>query len=646
MALMTALGAFFIFDYAKQNPEWIKVYEQDFTKSAAPDGMVFFDKLNKSKVTPWPIDSEGLRMERMEWVWLEKIKISDSVRVSLKIINWGTPDALETCINSGFDKLKFWWLLPAGYAFQFGGYGGTKDLIFKTDEAHESNILSVAESSVKPGQEHIVIIERKYENLSMTVDGNKVLGVTDFFPPSGGGLDRIGFRSFSSGAKIESIAVHRLALPEKASPLIAGDTLVEHQLFPEAVTKYLTIAENYGVSPISEKAMAKAYLTAATKLPAETAAKQLLKIKSDISMRFPKFAYRELILEVDALVAWKQKNYQEAFKNLAEIFTNNPNNNTVMKILQYPHQPLPEDAAGELLSWVKKTKNIKRLNISGLGLKTLAPLKGMSLVFLDCSSNQIDSLEPLTGMELEYLSCSNNKIETLEPIKDLTLKDLNCSGNKIQDLSPLGRIRTLKYLDFSENDVSVLEPLRDLPLERLMCNRNHIPSLESLQKMQLKILDCSGNSLEDLDPLREMSLEKILCRDNKIKSLGPLANMPLEYIDCSNNRIDSLAPLANMPLKYIDCSGNDIDSLKTMENMQLQTLNCSRNPVVSIEPLRDMPIKSLELYDCVKINDFSALSSLKSLEKLGLPPGFKDNAILKDLKDLKAVSKDKNKPAE
>ena len=49
--------------------------------------------------------------------------------------------------------------------------------------------------------------------------------------------------------------VFRLALPEKASPVIAGDALVETRHFEDAIDKYLTIADDYLRGPVAEEAL-------------------------------------------------------------------------------------------------------------------------------------------------------------------------------------------------------------------------------------------------------------------------------------------------------------------------------------------------------------------------------------------------------
>lgn len=375
--------------------------------------------------------------------------------------------------------------------------------------------------------------------------------------------------------RLLSLTVYRLALPEKASPLIAGDVLVETQHFDEAIDKYLTIADNYDKTPLAELALTKAYVTVASKLKNVNERNRLLmEIKKRIASRFPNFQYRERLIEVDALMFWRERQYNDALSLMPEIFELNPNTSVVSKLLQFPHQKLPRDTAYTLFTWIKKTSNLKRLNIANLGLDTLKPLAGLPLVFLDCSGNELSSLSGLEGMRLEILSCQNNRISELDPLRDMPLKNLNCQENKIKSLAPLERM-PLKDLNCNWNDISDISVLKGMQMERLSIGANKIQSLEDLKGMPLKMLDCSKNPIESLEPLRGMSLEMLNSAETQISSIAPVEGMPLTIVD---------------------------------------------------------------LHDCPKLQDVGPLFSMSSLERLSIPAQIKDIAMLRTLPNLKYLS--------
>lgn len=576
MLLSLSFGSYALYELSRQRSDWIPVFTQDFTKSEpSPSEIQFMNSYVTEPAPPWKSDAEGLKMIRGEWLWLKGVRIQEDAKVVAKIICAENPDALEVCLNSRIEPLKEWWHVPTGYSFQFAGFNGSKDIIFKNEDAYAPDMLMAIESKFEVGRPHTIVFSRQDERLSMTIDGEDSLQTSDIFPPLGPQLDKIGLRTFSNSMKLQSLSVYRLALPEKASPLIAGDVLVETQHFEEAIDKYLTIADNYGKTPLAELALTKAYVAVASKLKNLNERNRLLiEIKKLIASRFPAFKYRERIVEVDALMFWRERQYKEALSLLPELFELNPNTNVVSKLLQFQHQRMPKETISELFAWMHKTSNLKRLNISNLGIDSVKPLAGLPLVFLDCSGNDITSLEGLEGMRLEILSCQTNKITDIEPLRDMPLKNLNCQENRISDLSPLERI-----------------PLKDLN-----------------------------------------------CNWNKISTLEPLRGMPLERLSFSGNLISGIEPLKGMPLKMLDCSKNSVESLEPIRGMALEMLNCANTPVRSIAAVEGMPLTIIDLHDCAELQDVGPLFSMSSLERLSIPSHIKDIAMLRTLPNLKYLS--------
>jgi hypothetical protein len=469
---------------------------------------------------------------------------------------------------------------------------------------------------------HRIVLRRREGKLSISIDGRESLTVRDLFPPTGAGLDMTGLRTHSSSIWLKSVKIFRLALPERASPLVAGDTLLELRHFNEAIDKYMLIAENYGKNKVAGRALAKAYAAAASKLPEGKARKfKLLEIRNMINENFPEFSYRERILEIDTLLSWRNKNYKEAFRLIYEIFKINPYSRITSRIMQGRHEPLSTETGRELLYWISKTKNLKRLNISNLGLNSLRPLKDLRLSFLNCSGNNIKSLAPLKNMYLETLSCADNRIESLAPIQNMPVKDLNCSNNRISTIKELAGM-PLRHFECSGNRIYSLDPLEGTPLEKLICGNNMIIDIHPLKNLELKYLDCSYNQIQELSSLSGMPLEGLDCSGNDISSLEPLRGIELASLNCSRNNISSLAPLENMPLTTLFCADNDINDISSLKGMPLSVLDISRNPVSSIKPLSGMPLKTLFLSG-FSVTDVTALSECPEIENLHLPDHFK-----------------------
>ena len=91
---------------------------------------------------------------------------------------------------------------------------------------------------------------------------------------------------------------------------------------------------------------------------------------------------------------------------------------------------------------------LAELSFRGSPVADLSPLKGMSLMTLDCGYTQVSDLSPLVGMPLTILGFNGTKVSDLSPLKGLPLATLYCYNNpQLSDLSPLEDCKSLKTLD-------------------------------------------------------------------------------------------------------------------------------------------------------------------------------------------------------
>src|SRR5262249_51566290 len=70
-------------------------------------------------------------------------------------------------------------------------------------------------------------------------------------------------------------------------------------------------------------------------------------------------------------------------------------------------------------------------------LSDLTPLRGLRLVYLNCTESQVSALEPLRGMPLECLRCQGTGVDSLSPLEGMKLVSLTIQGTPVSDLSPL-----------------------------------------------------------------------------------------------------------------------------------------------------------------------------------------------------------------
>ncbi|MBI3877338.1 MAG: protein kinase, partial [Verrucomicrobia bacterium] len=107
---------------------------------------------------------------------------------------------------------------------------------------------------------------------------------------------------------------------------------------------------------------------------------------------------------------------------------------------------------------------------------------------------------------------------------------LDLRGLPIDDLSPL-KTMPLERLDVEGTRIVNLGPLEGMGLSQLVCSRTRVASLDPLREMPLTHLEAGETEVGDLEPLRGMHLETLVLRDTKVRDLAPLAGMPLRQLD-------------------------------------------------------------------------------------------------------------------
>ena len=583
-------GTYYV-EWRKQWGNWTEEFKVDFSQAppARPaqrqwlaERFAFQNREATSPAEPWQMRNGAMIMKQHEWCWLRNVRIRDDTKIVVELRFNGSPEAVQICINAK-KKLRQWDHNPPGYSCRFGIWRGSMDLITRNefDRKNDFNSLLVSatpkvfalskhEEYVTAGstarQSFSLAFQRQGETVSLQVNGKEVHQDTYLMPLLGeheeqrghtGYYENVGIRTWGTNVEVLRIYAYRFKLPEKASPTIAGDSLVETGYLTEAIEKYRTIAKDYEnvSSSISTLALTKGYLLAVQIGDARSRNDFLAQLRKPIQGGlwhfFPSASrtkYLQKVQEVETLMLWKERRYRDALRAFPAIFEANPETRIVVECLQAEHQPLDPDVSAELLQWVGKTTKLAGLDISAFGMTDLGALAAVhSLRGLDCRNNRLTDLDPLRRMnQLRALYCGHNEIASLEPIKPLSIFELYCDDNRIASL----------------------EPLRDLPLETLYCGRNRIKDLAPLKGKPIYALDCSHNQISSLDPISDMpGLGQLYCGYNQISSIEPLRLAKnLEYLDCSNNAIQTLEPLADLQLSSLDCSGNRIVTLEPFVN--------------------------------------------------------------------------------
>lgn len=560
---------------ARLKSGWIEVYADDYTDGVIDtDQVTFYNSTLFSESESWKISNTGLTLRHGEWIFFQNFKLTNGVRTVLKVIP-AKGNSLIISISANAAPAKYSWEFPAGYTFVLSEYGGALDIIYKSQTTGNGSILASSESALIPEKLNTVVIERENERFSIQINGKTTLETIDLFPLSTANHGAVAIRSEGRGSVLKALELQRLALPEKASPLIAGDILRERKHYTEAVEQYLTIADNYSSGPITDAALAKAYSTAATFFQDKNERNRVMQnIRQKLNPIMQTYKYKELILEMDAVTHWINEDYQKSLQAANQLLQMNPNTEIMLKILQLPHRELAPDVAEDLLDNIAKNNRLTRIDLSGFGISSLKKLKGMRLNYLNCSGNKLTDLDGLQKMPLESLNCSDNQITSLEP-------------------------------------------LRFIPIKTLACNQNRITSLEPLNMSKMKSLNASFNQLEDLDFSNADNLELLSIRGNRIKSLIPLYGIGLKTLDAGQNQFNTLTPLCGMPLETLLVDGSGISNLN---------------------PVKDMRLINLGLHQCQQLQDISPIFQMDSLQMLSLPPNPEEIEPLRQLPALMFIT--------
>ena len=219
-----------------------------------------------------------------------------------------------------------------------------------------------------------------------------------------------------------------------------------------------------------------------------------------------------------------------------------------------------------------------------------------TLSSLIVSNYNIESLVGIAAFEsLIYLDCSSNNIDTL---------DLNNNY--------------LSYLDCSDNQLIELDVSNHLNLQTFKCSYNEFIQIDVTQNTSLLYFECIKNKLTSLDISNNVFLIELWCNDNNLTSLD-VAGIDMYVLICDNNQLTTIDNLSdNISLKHLSCSGNNIASLLLSAHPQLNWLSCSKNQLFQLDISSQLDLNYFFVWDnsnlnCINVADVSLANSTWSV---------------------------------
>ena len=406
----------------------------------------------------WPLDeSRGLSPVPGQWMVFREV-FPENVRITLDLdLDTERPNALQIAIipaSTAGEDLSL--RSPMISCHLIWDRQPLAEILDGRKFIAPRILASAALDKKKLENEFSVTLEHENGMLTLRQDREVILTTPSFRLISNGPV-YVAVRTEQPGAAFRSLAVSRLAPPENATALLAGDTLLEERLYEPAIRRYLSVDDNRPGSKLAEQALQKAYLAAFKLESPSLRSEYMLEIKKRLAARYPHFN-KARMLTADACTAWKNRDYALAIQLLDRTFKYDPASRAVLYVMELPHEPLPEDIRVMLLHLIRRTPGIISLDLSNYGLTSLHGISGLPLISLNCSGNRINSLTALRDMPLQSLDCSGNRIPSLKPLNGLPLRYLDCSDNRIRDFSSLKSLKNLQRLNRDGNPGTPVPP--------------------------------------------------------------------------------------------------------------------------------------------------------------------------------------------
>ena len=117
------------------------------------------------------------------------------------------------------------------------------------------DVQTVTEPLVDPQVRYRLVAEQEEDLLRLTVNGQEVFRLRDFFPLNG---ERMGLYTAGAGARFSRVTTYTAGVPRQRSCLAIPDHYAAKSLWRDALHEYQRIIHSYPGSPEAAAALFKA----------------------------------------------------------------------------------------------------------------------------------------------------------------------------------------------------------------------------------------------------------------------------------------------------------------------------------------------------------------------------------------------------
>ena len=193
--------------------------------------------------------------------------------------------------------------------------------------------------------------------------------------------------------------------------------------------------------------------------------------------------------------------------------------------------------ANENAAFERSGNDIVEARLFQSGVKSIEPLKGLPLRFLDLGMTEVTDLSPIAGMPLKTLILENTTVDDISVVDGMQLEVVHLQNTKVTDLSALAGM-PIRELNLMSVPIDNLEAVADLPLQTLWIPQTKVKDISALNGKPMVSLDIEGTEVADISALSGMvTLKRLNISNTKVSDVSALKGLSLQRITLTPGNI-------------------------------------------------------------------------------------------------------------